>query len=398
MAQRTRGHSSPCGECSNASDRDTLCWVVPVPLICLAAAALGDDQVALVKTILAAWEEREESFRSYQYECDVEVVRPRAGLASLDQALADSPEMAVFHNRILLTVSGKKVAYYKEAESWDAASNSMTTLKFKSVYDGTHGRFLIQGAPMALAHESSGETASDVVRRDKELSPLWFLHAPVSQLDLFGFDPKMMRVTRVDSSHDGRDCVELSVPPSSRLPPPPPGVTAPSFRYVILADTTRGFLPVHLRELHDGSPAYEVSISHVPDDSLGWVASEFHAHWFESETGVPRMSWRYRVKHYLANQPVDASAFAMEFPPDTHIVEADNIFSGDPASEERRYSVQLPDGRRRPISEDDFGRLPQRNVAGTIGLRLTYAIIGAVLLALLIFVMRQRWMPRASLP
>lgn len=367
----------------------TLCCVIPPSLTHLAAAAWAEDEPTLVEAILAAWDQRQESIRSYQYECDVEIIRPKS----------DSAEMAAFHNLILLTVSGERVAYYREAESWDPASSSKVKFRWKSVFDGNHGRFLVEGGPPALAQESSGENAGDVVRRDKELFPIWFLHTTASQLDLIGYDPARMRVSRLDSSYDGRDCVDLSVPPSARLVSPPPGVPMPSFRCAILADKTRQFLPVRITELQDGSPVYVVSISYIPHDSLGWAPSEFRAQTFDARTGDPQMSWEFQVKRFVVNQPVDPSVFAMEFPADTHIVAADNIFSGAPEGEDRQYSVQLSDGQRRRITAGDYGRVPTRNVPGTSAMRVASLFMSCVLLvALFIFLMRWRASTRAPLP
>lgn len=310
------------------------------------AAAWTEEDVTIEK-ILAAWRHRQESIRSFQFECDVEVLRPKT-----------SADTGVSHDSYLLSVSGEKMAFCKKSESRDVEANSKKTFRWKSVFDGTCGKSLVEGAPVALAKVSSGEQARYLLRRNLELFPFWYVHSTVSQLALVGYDPKKIRISQIKSRYDGRVCIELTVVPSDKLPRPPAGVSVPCFRYKILVDPARGFLPVRIRELQDGSVVYEASISYLPDDGAGWVASEFRASQFTVETSDPWQSWRVKVKRFSINQPLDDGLFAMEFPVDTHIVEGDNVFSLVIGPDDRQFFIQLPDGKRRRISKDEYGVIP----------------------------------------
>jgi hypothetical protein len=330
-----------------------------LPFVALDASGAADDAVT-VEQILAAWKNRQEGIRSFQYECDME--SSKVIVPSLQMPDPDAPiKRVTLRNSIVLTVVGEKMAFVKEGEWWDFGTNvKMKTGRQTLVFDGTRGMQLFEGTPVPLAQESGHEMASDVLLRDLQLTPFWVVHSTLRMLVQYHFDLDKMRITRRDAFHDGHDCIEVAVPLGD-LPGLPAGVKLPDHRVQILVDPARDYLPLRYRRLVAGDLLYETTIVYVFDDRSGWVASEFHASIFDFPKKAATSSWRIDVRRRSINAEISDSTFTRKIPVGTHVVEDDGpVFSGRQGGN-RRFAVQMPDGTRRSIPEHEYGWLPPLN-------------------------------------
>jgi len=355
------------------------------------AAQSAEQTETTVAKVLAAWERNRERVQSFQYRCDVEEWLKKSRLPVPGKPFA-APDKNAAKDAILsrwsvaLSVSGNKVAYCKEGEHWDAASDTRYHLKEREVYDGTSERFLSEGR-VSMAHVRTEPGDSTMLMQDIALIPFF---APCATIDVFqrlGLDAKRMTVSQHRAFHEGRDCVELTIPSAD------PRSTSLCRVY---ADASRDYLPVELSRLRKDRVVHRSSIEYAADPDARWRISTVRIAVFD-ESG-PFRSWSYKVKEYSINKALDEATFTLEFPEGTQVIEGPRVMLPGEDAKTRKYYVVKRGGGNTPMSPKDYGRrtpIPTSAQEGASAARLiAAAIAGCLLVAAAVVVGWRTWRRR----
>jgi hypothetical protein len=340
--------------------------------------AKGTDDTA-VKQVRASWQQRERSIKCFRYDCTLECsLRKGSRNTIADRPDTDSHEDVpkrdvVLKGTLAFSVSGNKIAYSEEGEQWNDMSNTSRIIRVRAGFDSVDDRRLVEGGRMPLGSLVHGGKPGDTLTVQANETALWLWFSPETQLRRLAYSPEKMTVSQLHAYRDGRDCVEVSIPCNS-----------PSWRILVYADTSRGYLPLQFVQQDKDVVRRDVSIQYVRDEAAGWRVSAWNDKWF-SRSGVMEKSSRCTVTQCTINKPLDDGVFVIEFPVGTNVDEHD----GDTT----KCFIARADGQREYISQREYGRLPGESLPGTGGTTTRIVMVGVLsvtIVALLALLIRRR--------
>jgi hypothetical protein len=340
------------------------------------SAGRGADEIT-AKEVLAAWEKRQASVKSFQYACDVEELVMNASQHSPEPFSAspprkDAPKGPVsLRSIVTFAQSGEKYAYSKEGQWWDAQHNVKRTIKTKTAFDGVQRRHITEGLGTPLGEVSTGKSARTLMFNIEWLA-FWLPTHTVEFLRRKDYDLDQMTVSRPKVVRGGHDCAELTLRHSD-----------PRSAWVcrVYVDPSRYCLPIAYEHELRGCVTYSASFEYLRDGNDAWRVSAIRFSLFDIQSGDPETSWSYKVKRCSINEPLDHDVFKIEFPNGTPVVDlGEDLF----ADKSQKYYIALGDGRKRQIAEDELGRPLWETADGELPERTTsirpVATIGAIVL------------------
>jgi hypothetical protein len=272
--------------------------------------------------------------------------------------------------RYTFALSGSKIAYSEEGDQWDEATNSPRPSKMRAAFDSTVQKQLHEGRMPLGETSDKGPFGPLTVNVTETAFYLWF--SPVLLLDRLGYEPDKMSLRPVRAFHEGKACVEVSVPRQN-----------PSWKAILLLDPSRDYVPLQFTAQRDGVVRSETSIQYAPDDQAKWRVSAWSDRRFE-QSGALNRSSSCEVKRCIINTAPDDSVFTIEFPKGTHVVEH--------KGEARKYFIVSDDGKQGEIPETKYGLSPVlgESVSATWRSPLRIILIAGTCLAVLIFLLHRR--------
>jgi thiol-disulfide isomerase/thioredoxin len=301
-------------------------------------AAEPDPTVA---HILSAWSERAAQIHAFRFDCEITDTRfniprydvgdpfsgSRDGEATVGEVVAERID---FGKTMSVRRAGDLFASSLRGEQWDYQNEERIYFATSSAFDGSsqyrlfEGRIIVGDVQnLAGADETLTNFGSHIAVH------LW--HTPVACLNRLGFQPDKMKIVDHHARVAGRDCLELSIPRTSKR-----------WQGTLYVDPARNYVPVRFTMMLGKVTTSERTMEYAPNPVTGWVLAAWVDKRF-TEKGAPESVERVDVTRVVLNEPSRDGDFKITFPSGALVTEHD----GD----RTKHFLILDNGDRRPADE-----------------------------------------------